>query len=345
MYRINKNILMMSLILMVTILSSCKNPHDSLELTGDVSKYFPTYCVDLDVISSSMDGNVDTLTCTPTFYFEPEKWGMRIEKVEYFVDDTYCQTETESPYEFMYMPTGWIDMEGHAIRADITITGDKIDTFVFQCTKVLTSSISTSSSKSRKADIWTDFGFATTGEEWFISASVNKNRSEGDVTLTSFAATWDDEYMGEATSEPFKLTTLITDDVATMHNITGTIKYTLDKTQYTSSYTMSYEVPAPTSVRLMFRLKSNYTDYENGEYLEGIARPYIGSEVKKSYALELYLDDKHIGGADSFPYSISYLLENLEVGDHTITSKWICYDENGDFINAYSSDQVITITK
>ena len=329
--------------LVCLLLNSCENdPHDpDFELSGNVQKYFPEYCVRLSMSYNFGGKKFFHMTAEPNFYFSPKEWDLVIEKVDYYIDEKYIQTETVSPYSIEYTSDNWIT-GAHNVRADITISGKNIDTFVFQAKRV----IDNSSTQERAADIWFDYDFATTGQEFFISGNFNPNRSTSGTIVKSFTAEWDKISMGEKTESPYKLKRVITEAVGTKHSVSASMEYTQGNLQLSYAFSMSsYEIPGPTTVKQMFKLKSRYKDYQNGEMLEGIARLFIGNEVKASYELDLYLDNNLIGRSKTFPYELSYKLENLEVGDHVIKEQWIRYDENGNKTSSFSTDDIITITK
>lgn len=328
-------------ILTCSTLTSCeKDPHDpDIELSGNIEKYFPSYCVDLSV-SYSMSNRHFKMIAEPHFYFDPSEWGIVIEKIDYFVDDIYIKTETETPFSVEYESNDW-SIGAHAVRADITFTGDNIETFVFQATKI----IDNSSSQEKAVDLWFDYNFATTGEEFFISGNINYNRTSAGTNIKSFSAKWDDSSIGEKTTSPYKLTRIFTENAGTNHAINASIKLTQGNSVVTYLFSLpSYEIPGPNSIMQTFKLKSRYYDYRNGDILEGIARQFIGAEVKATYELELYLDDTLIGSSKSFPYELSYKLENLELGEHYIKEQWVRYDENGNRTSSFSTNEIITIT-
>lgn len=324
------------------MLSSCESdPHDpDPVLSGNVEKYFPSYCVNINA-SYNMSNKYFNMTAEPYFYFDPAEWGLIIEKVAYYVDDNYVKTETTSPFTIEYQSSDWY-VGAHNIRADITISGKNIETFVLQASKV----IDNSSSQEKAVDVWFDYNYATTGEEFFISGNINYKRSANGTTIKSFSANWDETSMGEKTSSPYKLTHIVTQDVGTKHSVSASLKYTQGTTEGTYSFSMSsYEIPGPKSICPTFRLKSRYADYQNGDMLEGIARLYIGSEVNVTYGFELYLDDILIATSEAFPYDVSYKLENLDLGEHTLKKQWVRFDEEGKRTSSFSTDEIITITQ
>lgn len=333
----------MALVFISLAFASCeKDSHDpDFELSGDVQKYFPDYCVKLSA-SYNYGGNKQFhMTAEPYFYFSPEEWDISIDKVDYYVDDEYIQTETVSPYSIEYYSDDWYT-GAHNVRADITISGKNIDTFVLQTKRV----IDNSSSQERAADIWFDYDYATTGQDFFISGNLNPSRSAVGTTVNSFSAKWDDISMGEKTNSPYKVTRVITEAAGTTHAVSATLNYTQGNIRMSYGFSMStYEIPGPTTVRQMFRIKSRYNDFKNGETLEGIARLYVGSDVKSTYEFELYLDNNLIGSSKTFPYDLSYRLQNLEIGDHTLRETWVCYDEEGNRKSSFSTDEILTITE
>lgn len=340
-YIISKLFLMVMLVFTV-LFSSCDNdPHDpDIELSGNVSKYFPSYCVNLST-SYSGSNKFFSMTCEPHFYFNPSDWDINIDKIDYYVDDEYCQTETVSPFTFKYESHDWY-IGAHNVRADITISGKNIETFVLQCTKV----IDNSSSQEKAADVWFDYDYATTGQVFFISGNINHNRSASGTIIRSFSAKWDGESIGEVSDAPYKLTRTMTDMSGTKHSVSATLVYKQGSIETSYTFSMSsYEIPGPTSVMQTFKLKSRYNDYQNGETLEGVARQFIGNEVKSSYKFELYLDNVLIGSSTSFPYELSYKLVDLTLGEHTLKKQWVRYDENGNRTSSFSTDEIITITK
>lgn len=152
--------------------------------------------------------------------------------------------------------------------------------------------------------------------------------------------------MGEKTSSPYKLTRTISEQSGTKHSVDATLKYSQGASEVNYSFSMlSYEIPGPKSICPYFRIKSRYADYKNGDLLEGIARIYIGSEVKVTYEFELYLDDNLIASANTFPCDISYKLENIELGEHTLKKQWVRFDEEGKKTSSFSTDEIITITQ
>ncbi len=323
-------------------LTSCDNdPHDpDIELSGNVEKYFPSYCVQFGA-SYSFSNKSFSLTGEPRFYFEPSEWGIKVDKVEYYLDEEYLQTETVSPYAIEYKSSDW-KVGAHTFRADITLSGKNIETFVLQCKKV----VDNSTSQEQAADIWFDYNYVGSNDEFYISANINPERSASGTTLTSFSASWDDVSLGTKTTSPFKLTRKVTEESGSKHNIAATLKYKQGKTESTYNFGFSsYEILGPTSARPIFNIKSKYRDYKNGEVLKAVARCYLGSEVDGFYGFRLLLDGEEIAKSTTFPYDVNYTLKELTVGEHTLRVMWDKYDSEGNNKFSYGSDETITIAQ
>lgn len=325
------------------LFTSCEDiqQEEEFELTGNVSQYFPSYCVNLEGSYSWGSDNHFQMTMKPNFYFDPSEWGLKIDKVKYYIDDVYYKTETQSPYKIEYESKNW-EAGAHNLRADITISGEKIETFVLQCTK----SLNTSSSAAKALDVWFDYNYATIGEDFCLTAHLNESRSSEGSKIKSFTSKWDDTSMGQTTSAPYKLTHKVTEAPGTKHNIKASLQCVQGNSTVTYGYSRSgYEIPGPNDVMQTFIVKSRYSDYKNGECFQGIARQFIGKEVKGTYEFKLYLDGLLIASSKTFPYEVSYIIKNQSVGNHKLKKQWVRYDEEGKITNAYSTDDFITITQ
>lgn len=321
---------------------SCDNdPHDpDIELSGDISGLIPSYSVNL-MCSYNTSNKYIHLDAEPSIYLDIDRWGLRIDKVDYYVDDVFCETKTSAPYKFTYESHDWYT-GAHSVRADLTISGKNIDTLILPCTKILDNS----SSGEKAADIYFDYNYVTTGDELRFSICFNPERSKPGTKILSSNASWDGTSMGEKTSAPYIFAKRITDAVGTKHELAASVTYEQGKVKTTHSFSYSsYEICGPTTVHQSYRICSSYRDYENGEKLKGKAILFKGSEVTANYGLEIYLDDILIAETKEFPYEHEYLLSDLSVGEHALKQTWIRYDANWVKQGAVSSDETLTITK
>lgn len=342
----NNKITIIALALMTifftVIISSCENdPHDpDIELSGDISSLVPSYSANLSCSYNTSDKFIH-LEAEPDIYLDMDKWGLKLEKVDFYVDDVYCESKTTSPFRFTYESSDWYT-GAHTVRADLTITGKNIETLIFPCSRV----IDNSSLGEKAADIYFDYNYVSTGDELCFEVCYNPERSAPNTNITSVTASWDNETLGEKKNAPFVFKKIITNAVGSQHELEATVEYTQGKKQRTLSFTHSYfEILGPTSAKQSYKICSFYRDYKNGEILRGKAKIYKGKEVSVVYGLELFLDNNKIAETKEFPFEHSYKLLGLSIGEHKLTQKWTRYDETGKALGAISTDEIITITK
>ncbi len=339
---IYKSFTLLAIVLLSTfLLPSCgKDPHDDMELSGDISDLVPSYSVYLSCTYSISNKTIH-IDAEPKIYLELDKWGLHIDHVDYYVDDVYCETITKAPYHFTYKSQDWT-AGAHTVRADLWISGENIETMILPCTRVLNNT----SAGSKAADIYFDYNYVTTGDEFSLSVCFNPDRSEPGTRIISANASWDGTSIGEKTSAPYTFTKQITDAVGTTHQLAASVSYEQGNSRSTISFSSSsYEVCGPTSVRQSYSICSRYRDFENGETLKGKAKLFKGKDVKTNYGLEIYLDDVLIAETRDFPYVHEYLLSGLAAGEHKLKETWVRYDANWSKLSDMSLDETINITK
>ncbi len=320
-----ENILIVLVSLFCTNITSCDDfPQDpDVELSGDISELVPSYSVYL-MCQYSLGNHSINLEAEPLVFLDMDLWKLKVNKVDYYIDDVFQETKTTSPYTFTYESTDWTT-GAHTVKANLTISGKDIDTFVFTCTKV----IDNSSGSDKAADIYWDYNFVTTGDEFRLELCFNPERSFPGTKIISAKASWDGTSIGEKTSSPFVFTKTISEKPGTVHNISSSAVYIQGKENLTNQFSFpSYEICDTKSARYSYSICSRYRDYKNGEKLRGKARLFKGKDAIYNYGFELYLDGNQIAQTKEFPYIHEYLLTNLSVGEHTLKEVWITYDEN-----------------
>lgn len=337
-----KNILIVLTILISTNITSCDDfPQDpDVKLSGDISGLVPSYSIEL-VCPYSMGNHSIHLEAEPYIFLDMDLWKLKVDKVDYYIDDVFQETKTTSPYTFVYESTDWA-IGAHTVKADLTISGNDIDTFVFTCSKV----IDNSSGSDKAADIYWDYNFVTTGDEFRLELCFNPERSHPATKIVSAEARWDGASIGEKTSSPFVFTKTISEKPGSIHNISSYAIYSQGKGNLMNQFSFpSYEICDTKNARYSYSICSRYRDYKNGEKLRGKARLFKGKDAIYNYGFELYLDNKQIAQSKEFPYIHEYLLTNLSVGEHTLKGVWITYDGKWNKKMETSTTETITITK
>lgn len=342
--KISNNIIIFWLFVLALLFTSCddQGPQDpEFVFSGDVSKYVPSYSFSLDC-SSAYGGRSFDLTAKPSARFDLSEWGMHIEKVDYYMDGQYIESQSSSPYEFKYHSSNWTPT-AHKLTAVLTISGTKINTFKLPLEEVF----DYSSTGSESVDVYFDYNYVKPGDTFEIIAGINPERSAANAKITSLTATWDNSEIGTRNSSPFKLTRNITDAAGTSHTVTGRISYTSGGSKPSGSISFThtnYKVCGPTDVMLGYSILSRYRDYRNGERLKGVAHLCLGDLVSERYNFNLLLDGAVIASSSSFPYRHEFLLKGLSVGEHKLTKKWIV-SKNGKVLYTTSTDEFIYIVE
>ena len=114
-------------------LTSCeKDAHDpDLQLSGDISEYFPSYSIDLE-LSYTASSRYYQLKVTPNIRTDLNHWGLHIDQVEYYYDGNYKATVKTSPYKLNVTNS---DFGTHTVKAIFTISGKTTKTTTFTTSK------------------------------------------------------------------------------------------------------------------------------------------------------------------------------------------------------------------
>lgn len=319
------------MLLAVTLFSSCD---DSEGLTINLM-------MDLNVTSDT-SGNHTYITAEPLFSISPSDVSMKVDKIEYYLDDALCKTVTANPYTLEYK-SDKILTGRHKIHAVATIIRKDNTSFELESTK----EFDINSVESKEADIWFDYNFTSTGDTFYISADVNKKRSPN-VDIISMSVDWDGNKIGETFSAPFRIEKIITEPTGSKHEIKATVKYTQDGVESTRTFEIPmYEIVGSDLYEVTsFILKSSTKEYKNGEYLEAIAHVYPSQFP--DYHLYIYIDDIEIANVTTWSnfqdnkYELKYLLNNLKPGKHILKYRFD-YSSSGNDIMGFPVEEEITI--
>lgn len=126
-----------NLLLSGLLFTACSDdPHDpDFELSGDISGYFPEYSIVLNCSYSTQNQNVH-LEAEPTIQIDLEKWNLQLERIDYYVDDVFCGSQTEAPYKLIYESSTWTHGT-HVVEGIAIISGNNVETVHFPFRKVI----------------------------------------------------------------------------------------------------------------------------------------------------------------------------------------------------------------
>lgn len=321
---------------------SCGDIEDEGEfkLTGNIEHLIPDGSYSLKKTNTN-DGQY--ILFTPYLNSNFEYWGLTLKQVEYYIDDVLYKTETKQPCELMINKD---DMEAgnHKLKAMMTIVGEDCEDVILEKEDVFYIS-STGSVSERHGEFYIDYNYVTQGDELVITPELLVARSSEGCKINEVRYYWDGSLISTATSSPYALNYKVDAESGTSHEIKLVIRYQ-DKYSNNLTYNWSfsnYKIYTADDSFGTWNVKSIRNDYVNGETLSLTAKLFKGSNVKKDYEVEFYLDNKIIGKSSNFPYTLDYKLVNLSKGSHKVKGKIITKED--DSTSSQSNEETIIITE
>ena len=335
-----RHIVCIIMLLTTFVISSCEDDNvGEFVLTGNIEHLIPEGIYDLNK-TETIGGQY--IVFTPDLDTNFEYWKLSLKQVDYYIDDVLVTSETTSPWEIMIDKTE-MEKGNHKLRAEMTIIGQACDDLVL--VKEASFYIPYDGEISeRHGDIYIDYNYITKGEELVITPELLTNRSTEGCEFDEVRYYWDGKLIATCTSSPFTLRYKVDDEVETTHQIRVQIAYhdIFSKNLTHNWYYSNYEIQSSDDYFYSWRIKSGSKEYKNGETISLIAKLYKGSNVKKDFEIELYLDDVLIGKSSSFPYTLDYKLTNLSKGSHVVKGKFISKEENGSSSQTNENRIIIT---
>ncbi len=236
------------------------------------------------------------------------------------------------------------EIGNHELLAKMTIVGEACDDVIIEKENVFYIP-SNGTISERHGDFYIDYNYTTKGEELIVTPELLTNRSTEGCIIDKVDYYWDGKLISTATSFPYELRYRIEEENGTSHQLKAIIAYH-DNYSNNLTYNWShsnYIVQTADEYFVSWDIKSSRNDYTNGETISMIAKLYKGSNVNKSFKIEIYFDDLLIGKSVSFPYLLDYQLNNLKVGTHTI--KGVFTTKEGDSYSSQITEEKIIITK
>jgi len=322
-------------------LASCdEETSDDLILRGDIKDLVPNYTcvVECDYETASEDGNTYVML-SPKYNADLSMWGLKVRKIDYYIDNELVSTETTSPFVYQCHSSQWY-LGLHSVKANITIGGD-------ECNDVIISSnahfyINDNKAYSKHGDIYLEYNFVTTGDILHITPYLLEETSSEGCNINKVDYEWDGKIIQTCTEAPYSLSYKITEEVGSVHDLQVNIDYK-DNSDIFLSYTFSsnFKIYGDSDYILSCCNKSSRVIFNNGQTISLVAKLFKGKNITTDYNLEIYLDDKKIGEANSFPYNLNYKLDNQSPGLHKISKKWITIDQNGEKSSQTSYEYIV----
>lgn len=321
-----KRLVCIMMLLTVFAISACEDDNvGEFVLTGNIEHLIPEGTYKLKKTETT---NGQYFVFTPDINSHFEYWGLTLKQVDYYIDDALYRSETQFPWEIMINRN---DMEkgNHKLRAEMRIVGQACDDVILVKEDAFYIPYDGEVTE-RHGDIYIDYNYITKGEELVITPELLTSRSTEGCEFDEVRYYWDGKLIATYTSSPYTLRYQVEDDIKTTHLISVQIDYhDIFSKNLSYWYYSTYEIQSSDDYFYSWSLKSGRNDYKNGESISLVAKLYKGSNVKKNFEVEFYLDNVLIKKSSSFPYTLNYKLTNLSKGSHVVKCEFITKEGNG----------------
>lgn len=334
-------------IIMSFTLFSCEDDNvGEFVLTGNVEHLIPDGSYDL---RKTIADDGQQIVFTPKFHSQFEYWGLALRQVEYYMDDALYEKETQPPFELMISGKD-VEAGGHKLVAKMTVAGEACDDVILEKECVFykhTDGIMSENPETPKSrgDFYINYNYVTKGDELVIIPELLVDRSSEGCEIDKVDYYWDGMLISTSISSPFGLRYRVEEEIGSAHDIRVAIAYHDNFSQnLTCGWSYSkYTICSSDDYMGTMNIKSNRSDYKNGETVSLIAKLFRGPNVKEDFEVRFYFDDQLIGKSASFPYTLDYKLEKLPIGSHTI--KGIMSSKGDGSTSNKSIEETIIITE
>lgn len=326
---------MLRAVLYVSIIffSSCTDENvGEYKLTGDISSLIPDNAYDLSVTKSE-----SYISFAPYLSSNFEVWGLKVSKVDYYVDDKlYLSTDSE-PFDVLLKQSSF-ESGKHSLKAEMYIVGEYCDETVLEVTDEFYVGTSVNSDY---VDIYIDYNRVENGGVLVVKPILNIERSSPGTKIDRVQYYWDGELAKTLTKAPFVWDSQIVNEEGEPHTWSAVVYYSNASGSHSYNYTFSnYKTLKDDDDHVSFDLMSSRKEYEAGETVSSIIKTYQGRNSNRKISIKLYFDDVLIGESSTFPYKNDFKLTNQKEGIHVLKCA-ITYDYGDTSITSYIDERII----
>lgn len=329
------------LILMLAF-SSCDDENvGEFKLTGNIEKLIPSEAYDLKIDRSTASDGEKYLIYSPYMSSNFEKFGLKVKKVDYYVDGELFESATSEPFDLMLKLS--ILYEGkHSLLAKILVVGEYCDDVTLEVSDDFV--VSESGTTSSYVDFYIDSNHVEDGGILYVNPILNEQRSSPGTKIKEIKYYWDGKLVETKNKAPYIWNTQVVSADSEPHTWSLTIEYT-NANNKTSIYNYSYQ--NVTTIKdddsfTYFDLMSGRNDYELGETIKSVVKSFKGKNCTRKISIKLYFDDEFIGSSSTFPYINEFQLTNQKAGRHIM--KCAITTEEKDYSYTYYNEETIIIT-
>jgi len=333
-------------ILTIYIFASCKEDENigEFKLTGNIENLIPENSCDIKYSITKVGNGTNYLVVAPELISEYnfEYWGLRLKKVEYYIDGNPFKTVNAAPFELV-CPVSEIGIGNHTLMAKIVVGGEYCDDVVLEKSDGFKIS-STGTVSQATAEFYFDYNCVCKGETFRITPYILEEKSPEGSRITKVDYYWDGSLTKTITESPFTWEYQVNDEADTEHKIAVHIEYS-DNNNVSKSFSWSfgnYTIMNDDDCAFWWQTKSADKVFRNGETVQSVAKFYKGKNCKDAGTFKLYYDGNIIGESGTFPYEIDYKLANQSTGSHTFKTEWTIKNADGEKWTL-SQNETITI--
>lgn len=315
------------LILMVV---SCKQEVTKEDVRQAIEESHFTINGSADISSDQVKFNY---VLTPGFKSVLTQKDIVITKVEFFFDDELISTSYSEPYKVEGEKTGLSSDMVHTLYAHIYgRTCPENETYFPLTIKEY--------NLPGIIDCDIDYNLVGEGDTFTISAKLNPEKSDKNVSIKSFSAKWGSYSMGTCTSEPFTLSHVVTDHADEDIDVTAKIELS-NGTILNREFEVSV-IPANTPYTTVV-ISPGKKKLTQSDILRLKVKAYTGKGYKGSYSLLMYFDDELIASSKTFPFTYEKPMRNVSKGSHLLKWRWTFIDAAGNEKDGGFTNHNITI--
>ncbi len=322
--------------------SSCDDENvGEFKLTGNIEQLIPSEGYDLEVTQATASDGEKYLNYSPYLDSNFEKFGLKVKKVDYYIDGELFESATSEPFDLMLKLSTLYEGK-HSLLAKILVVGEYCDDVTLEVTDDFV--VSASGNTSGYVDFYIDCNHVEDGGILYVNPILNEQRSSPGTKIEEIKYYWDEKLVETKTKAPFVWNTQVVSADSEPHTWSISIKYT-NANNKTSYYNYSYQ--NITTIKddgnlTYFKLMSGRNDYELGETVKSVVKSFKGKNCTTKISIKLYFDDELIGSSSTFPYINELKLTNQRIGRHVMKCSITNEEKDYSYTTHYEKTIIIT---
>lgn len=279
--KVLSSILRVVLFATIIFFSSCNDENaGEYKLTGDISSFIPDDAYNLSVTRSDV-----YISYAPYLSENFEVWGLKIRKVDYYVDGKMYSSTESKPFDILLKKSDFENGQ-HSLKAKMHIVGDYCDETILE---VSDDFYGETTDDSNYFDCYIDYNKVENGELLVVEPLLNAERSSPGTKIDKVDYYWDGQLAETATKAPFTWKSQKVYEDGESHNWRVVIHYSnamKKDLRYDFIYS-NYSTLKDNSEFTFYNIMSRRNDYKLGETVSSIVKSYQGKNSHKQISIKL----------------------------------------------------------